>query len=611
MDTQTAALTRGGTSPGPDFDFTTHVDTSIARTNYPLDAGVEADFGHTALTCYKKVALISLSESYRRKRLADLEQSSVACDLAIYRSAADAVTEAIENRLALSRLAVFGELACCETYRRASAAFQVRPDSVRQIARATLLFGDVLARDPEPHPTTQLLTEAILTASAPFFQRLEEGPVEGDFAFGSEWADAVMASIDPLLPPPPEKRSLTDDEASAGYSLRSDPIDDFLGVQPPFHQKRPPTIDDSPPTAEQLSAGDETSAGDRFKQEAERVAKNLAAQARAAGADFSAHGTASQLGRSEEAGPHQGSPAQAFLVDAGDSSSAAISEGFYDPSLDSAEVRRLAADARPIERIVRDQALPGRRDDLDYLRFRRTGPMIDGKRIDLAMVEDNVFQVSRPIETAHGAGRATLLLLADISGSMSEAPMRALKAVTTAWLRATASNPSLQVLAGAYNTTEGRNRFTWSWNRNLSPQSRAQAHRAVASMPKKGDGGQADAASIRHAVNSAIAVDPKASITLILLSDCGFCKSGSVGGVGPDAEVANTVQEIREELPDRFRFVVTALGRAPNEPVRRAADETVVIPSDELGDFGKIARHISDSALRQVNRSWHKEDPAA
>lgn len=606
-------------------------------TTYPTVLAVQASFGLTAYLEYQervkeKILLAHMAEYLKNPAGHD----QVRVDPETYRGVAQIVAETVQVRLLLEDLSRLPMAASVETYRLFLASQQpLRFDSLQEIIRCVILFGDVLPDWSGMH--LHLLTRFILgdatEASAPFFAKLAQTKSHQMLPLGVDWVKAVCSSLVRYLPKPEDRKADKPQGSSgpspvpgsAGPGFASEQIGEARPKQlpdyiPPLNGQRPPSLfEDQNPLAQfaQNASLGRRPAGsrpaDKAKSEADKepdpfvellteFAKTVD-QAAGQAQNFEDMRSdlveqASRFSGFKES-PIQGNPTDghSVSVDVGGKENATgeIFDRAIGPADDLFAHETLENEARPLTEELLRTLFPNAVSIPETERLRTSGTL-DPARLPVAEVRSAVFRRYASVLQPDKRGQPVFALICDFSGSMGAERIRMLKNLSFAWLKATVRR-NIQVLAAVYNYTAIRHGISgplvqWLFHPRKTPATgRKEATRALLSLPDAGSGGQSDALSIAFVMSEAAALARGRNIYMVLITDCGWCNSFNIGKSAKD-EVIGYFQSASVEFGDRLHTTLVALDVTGETGFESVLDKVIPVSSAELKDPAAVAVKI-------------------
>jgi len=258
-------------------------------------------------------------------------------------------------------------------------------------------------------------------------------------------------------------------------------------------------------------------------------------------------------------------------------------------------LQQLLAESAPLIRELKRVLYPDVERVPETTRFCARGAL-DGSRLALAAVSDAIYKRSRHRDRPDPRGRPLLLLVCDGSGSLQASQMGMVKILAASWLAST-EKTSVQVIAALYHSgTISRGiagpLIEWIHHPEKTPATnRRDAIRAVAALPPKGRGGQADAPTLQFLLDEARRLGRGRSIYLVLISDTKWIKS--VGGESGYAEVRVVLEEAMRQLKERLHVTLVALGVSGKTGFEDVIDAVVRVSGEEIADIPSVAKRIA------------------
>jgi hypothetical protein len=628
-------------NPALDSSFIPKVKPQIsaAYTTYPASLAVPACIGQTAFLEYqqwmKEKILITCLADYLKN---PAEFDEVRTNPEAYRHLVQMVAETVQTRLLLESLSRLPPAATVETARLYLASQQtLRFESLPEILRAVILFGDVLPdwRSRLLHPLTISLLKEASEVSAPYLARLRHVKPHLLLDEGGSWVKTLSRRLAKYLPepkpqPPQPQPGQTAGASGSGEALPREGetppgvgkrFNPFSPLAPPLNSSRAPTLFEEPDPMRQfvhgLSSAHSRGGGESLEGSAATAAKGPADPLSQLVNDFiqalqQAGGQAqqSQDMRSDlveqaarsgafKEGPLQGNPADGHSVKVplGDGREAGgeIFDRPVELSDDFSGYENLKREAQPVTEDLRRTLYPNFTQVPETERLRTTGTL-DPARLPLADVVSAVFRRYKVCEQADKRGRPVLLVACDGSGSLNSFQIHMLKILCCAWLLATVGK-AIQVLAGLYHSGSIRQGLSgplvqWIYHPRKTPATgRKDAARALLSLPNSGTGAQSDALSLAFMLDEAAALACGRRIYLILLTDCAWNVSFSIGKSGKE-EVFSYFQGAYERLGEKLHTTLVALGVSGPTGFENLFEKVITVSDAELKDPSAVAAKI-------------------
>ena len=600
-------------------------------TTYPGTLAAYAAIGLTGFLEFEAAASGEILTAHLGEYLKDpAAHDEVPADPILYRRIAQIVTHTVQTRLLLEDLSRSSGLSAVELYRLFSASQQsLRFDSVPEIVNAVILYGDILP-DWERltlHPLTRALLCDLDAACGPYFIRLTATSPQDLAAVGVSWVRDVCRCISKYLPPPqrqeaekaaePENAGCTggagdSENTRHGFPQPKEPAaSDKIA---PLNGPNPPALFSPPSAAEravaailgngQSSAGtDEPSPA--VAQATQALEKFAKAVDQAAGQKGQWEDMRSDLveramteGTFSES-PIQGNPTDGHEVKMRLGKNDVAAGEIYDRPVDLSEnypaCEELIGESQPIADALRRALYPNVEERVETERLRATGAL-DPARLAMADYSSVVFRRYRIYDKADRKGQPLLLIACDGSGSLNQPQMRMLKVLAAAWLSSTART-HIQVMAGLYHSGEVRQGISgplvqWIYHPHKTPAiNRKDAVRALVSLPDTGTGTQSDALSLGFMLNEAVRIARGRMIYLILLSDCQWNSSFSIGKSGRE-EVLALFETLYADIPENLHVTLVALGSEGKTGFEDRLDKVITVPENKLADVAGMAGQI-------------------
>jgi hypothetical protein len=520
-------------------------------------------------------------------------------------------------------------MASVESYRLFSACqHNLRFRTLIDIVDAVVIYGDVLPDwwALDVHSITQQLFEQIETVSRCYLDELDEAKSHELIGLGEMWVRDLLSILAPHLPPAKdngkERPPLPAGPSIERYfqlgrpEVGDEPSDRFAPLDGPT----PPAAVD--PTRHLMPL-----TPDLMNRMAELVAarRGLRGAASKEGlspkqkilSDFSAvvqlatgQTKATDDMRSDlleqvlsegafEAGPLEGNPIDGHEVNVRLGDGQTVGTEIYDRPVELSDdvgaYEKLLADSEPVTRELKRVLYPNVERVPETTRF-RTGGSLDSNRLPIAEVSAAVFKRSRMQERPDRRGRPLLLLACDGSASLDSRQMRMTKVLAASWLASTART-RVQVVAALYNSqpiSPGGSGplIQWIYHAEKTPAANQfEAIRAVAALPQKGTGMQADAPSIQFLMDEAQRLARGRSIYLVLISDTEW--NCSVGGESGYAEVRAVLGDNIQQLKERLHVTLVALGVDGDTGFEDIVDAVVRVSDAELTNTTAVAQKIA------------------
>lgn len=577
-------------------------------TSYPSALAAYSAIGLTGFLEFQEVAGGGILAAYLGDYLKNpAAQDEVRAEPGLYQKMAYLVVQTVQTRLILEDLSRSPGMTLVDLFRLFSASQQtLRFESVPEIIQAVILYGDVLPDwDGQPlHPLTRAMLRDLDALSRPYFIKLAASNSAGLAPLGIAWARAVCRCLAPYLP------AAKEEPAPAPPSNRMAP----LNAPTPPALFAPPTAVERATAA--LMARLPAAGGLRALMGMENPDPAMAQAIQALQAFAQALEKAGGQKRQWEdmrsdlveramkasafsESPIQGNPTDGHDVKVRLGSDTVAAGDIHDRpvelSEDWAAYGKLMGDAQPVAEALRRALYPNVEERVETQRFRATGSL-DPARLSLADCSQAVFKRYRIHDRADRKGHPLLLIACDGSGSLSGSQMKMVKVMAAAWLTATARS-QVQVMAGLYHSGEIRAGISgplvqWMVHPLKTPAiSRREAAHAIVSLPETGTGVQSDALSLAFMLKEAARVARGRRIYLVLISDCQWNRSFSVGKSGRE-EVLALFENAYEEFSDNLHTTLVALGAPPQADFEARLDKVVAVPAGKLEDYAGLAEQV-------------------
>jgi hypothetical protein len=636
---QTLVIKIAGASPEAQKKRRVKPQISPFYTSYPSSIAAYASIGLTAFLQFKSLRpdgiLFTALKNYLKDPLAgDLLAGNV--DRESYRQLAYFVADAVQTRIFLEDLSRYPSLSSIETYRLFSASQQkLMFLSVKEILDAIILYGDILPSfdDLTLHPLTLAIMKDTLSASLQFFIALPETESGGLLELAVSWVKRVCRSLAIYLPPKKEiytanrweKKAATQSSPNNRnwkdfkFTKKTPNTEDVEGV-PPLKEPKAPWMFPPPNRWDTFlgSSLDKKNASDRDRklegfnrQPVKRtIDKTLAEFSKAVG--FAARHqkkwedmpydevekVLSSSGFRE--GPLQGNPVGGHEITVkigeGEAEKGEIFDRPVELSHNLEGYRKLCEESEEITSKLRRVLYPNI-EPTPQIEQVHTSGSLDPSRLAGAQFLSALFKRYRIHQKQDRKGQPLLVIAADGSGSLNAQQMRMLKILTAAWLNST-HRTGIKVLAGLYHSGRIRPGLTaplvqWIYHPWKTPSiGRADASRALVSLPNYGTGIQSDALSIKFIMDEAQRVAQGKMIYLVLITDCMWNRSFRSGKTGHQ-EVYSVLKAIKKKMSTNLHFTLVSLRNPDKGSIEDLTDKTILIPQNRLLDSKMVAEQVS------------------
>lgn len=635
---QIAAAREAGAETGPGFEPLAKPQLSPCYTNYPPNLAACAAIGLTGYLEFEaRVSTAVLMAGLKPFVEDPSTPHAFQVDPVPFRAVVERLAHSVQTRLLLESLSRQPAMRAVEVYRLFSASQQsLRFDTIQEIIQCAILYGDILPdwETQDLHPLTRRVLNTLDEVNAPFFRKLETAESGALMEVGLAWVKTAASKLAPYLP-----------ELSPGTS-KSDPRDDLLSclrrkglpapdgatmrfappsvpphsgdVIPPLDGPVPPSLGEPETLVQRLAAallgpppppsagGPATVAEEVARQKEVRETLNAigAVLDKASGQPSGWEDMRSDLVESQirsadfRPGPIQGDPTDGHEVSVTLGDAVAGGE-IHDRALPLCEnpetCQTLVNASAPIAQALRNVLYPNV-EELPETEWLCTSGSLDPRRLPLAEITGTVFKRYRIVQRASPRGRPVLLIACDGSASLSANQMKMTKLLAAGWLGSTAKS-DIQVLAGLYHSGIIRRGNSgplvqWMYHpKKTAAASRAEALRALASLPDCGTGAQSDALSIAFMLDEAWALARGRIVYLILVSDCAWNSSFRNGKNGFE-ETRLLLESTRAEHPDRLHATLVSLGNAAAAEFGPLIDKVLHVSEEQLTDPVAVARKI-------------------
>lgn len=632
-----AARLAGGTG---DDDMAPRVKPQLGPcyTQYPSALSIFAAVGLSAYLEFSERAPACSLLSHMEAYLEDpVEHDGVGVDPALYKDLVRRVARTINVRLLLEDLRRHSALASVELYRLFSASqYDLRFRTVQEVVDAVVLYGDILPdwKEMALHHVTRELFQRIESISRKYLDLLPRQAPAELIEPGAHWVREICRALAPYLPRAGAGSKDGESTAAPARAPREgepfrfapqSPGSTIGGDIPPLNSPAPPLFTTAQGTAAQtlqILAGMHAAAQGGAEKPDDAVASffaefmktvDAASGQDSAWEDIRSDLVAEQMGAAPfEKSPVEGSPTegQQVSVRMGDETSTGeIFDRPVTPSDDQSACERLMADAAPIAGMLRRALYPNVEQRVETRRLCSSGAL-DAGRLALGSFSDTVFKRHPVREAVDRRGRPVLLILCDGSGSLGKNQMRMTKTLAAAWLSATVKS-GVQVLAAIYNDTNVRKNVSgplvrWMYHPHKTPATvRSEAARAIAGIKESGDGGQSDALSITFTLEEARRLARGKMVYLVLISDCGWCRSFNTG-LSAVEEVQASLEEAGERMSGKLHTTLVALGRNGDTGLEDIVNKTIPVPDSRMEDYAAVAADIGRYVAECMKEQRHK-----
>jgi hypothetical protein len=614
---------------------------SPCYTNYPAGPAAWAAVGLSAYLEFKAYANPRFMNLLNDKSLNELERKChIPLDRPNLRQVAQNVFSAVENRLVLADLHRSFKLQVIEIYRMFEASQQeLRLASLPEITNAVVLFGDVLPPwdDHKGHYLAIRIARALSMASKPYLDLIQNINMLLNRSFAWIWGLDLMKALAPFLPQPDSQPGGVNQPGQTGAAPGraapengggpdggnspdawpdacqpyTQPETDYI---PPLDGPQLPTLGKDPnPLGIALSTMSEKQDGDGSKahSQAREAVAQLIQTARKAGQqteswqDMRSDLVAEALRhRPFSPGPMEGELTQGHHVEysgaGGEKASGEIFERPIEYAQDQEAAAKLMDEARPLADKLRRLLYPDQSKEAQSRRLCTSG-QLDPARLPIASVVPASFKRIGLRNRNEQNARPVFVLACDGSGSLRQKEMHILKLLAAAWLSAT-SKSRIRLMAGLYHSGQVRRGVSgslvqWLYHPNKTPAwSVSEAIEALAALPARGSGVQADALSLAFMIKQALALAKGDSIYLTVLSDT---KWNSSQGRPEQAgrEVSQMLEDFKKSLGPRLNALLVALGTDGNDSTSKSWDQVLGMSAKILESPGEVAELISNYVL--------------
>ena len=623
-----------GTSKGIE-DSRVKPQLAAAYTHHPV--GPQAAIGHTAFL--EIVAeLKQMMEGLARGLLREEVAMRLGLRLDTYALTCQQVAQALVNRQVLYEASGRPSMACIELYRLFQASVhKMEFRLLSDLIDAVVIFGDVLPdyRELHVHAMTRQLLGAMTQASQPHWSKLDSAPAEELNELFAAWGRDLIEALTPFLPREKEETGETGSapatgnpdsgEAQEGPKYRYGSDEKEAGAPSgrisPLDEPQVPRIADKSKAAQLIPEllervlSETNQKNNPDKEEAAGQNKELSDamqalnQAATAASDQSCQWEDMRHDLLQDAlardpfgeGPIEGNLSQGNNVELSlgdDHVGGQVFERTVSASQNPMVVEKLRREAMPVSRALRRNLYPSI-SELPEVEHICTSGQLDPQRMALAGLSEAVFRRCRIHRQPDPQGRATLVIAADASSSLSPQQMRMCKCLVTAWLDST-HRTTLRVLAALYHSGEVRKHshgplVQWVYHpRKSAMLTASEAVRAVATLPDHGTGAQSDALQLAHILDEAAIIAHGSQVYLVIISDCAWNKSFLESNLAPVQEVARTLDTKRQQFNNRLHITLVALQAQAQEEIRKVADAVLCVNAQELGDPAAVAGRIGE-----------------
>jgi len=636
---QREAAALAGASVQSGFEPKVKPQLGPCYTNYPSTLAAHAALGLSSFLEFEAQSGEDLLVSKMASYLADpAAAEGVRVNREIFRSLAQAVARAVQTRILLEDLARRDPMSSIEIYRLFACSQQdLNFSSVPRIIRAVVLYGDLLPdwNTIELHPMTKSILHNLTSVSSVFFHELTKAGSDQFLSLGANWVRRLCRVLAKYLSDPEEDSKTVQEEGIR----RSDPSgDEFRRRQfkfgdkeekaplsddiAPLKKPRPPSLLDPAPSPApdldqirkllkealdrmQNAGGTLGESPPSQDEEIEKIVKEFVETVSTAGGQSSQwedmrSDLVEQALRVSDfaAGPIEGDPTQGHEVKVKYGENQGGGEVFERPeplSEDHPAYQKLLQRARPITEQLRRTLYPNIEPVTVVHRFCASGSL-DPAKLPVAAVQSAIWKRHRVQRRLDKRGRPLLVIACDGSGSLNSRQMDILKILCAAWLNAT-SRTGIEVLAALYHSGTIRQGVTgplirWVYHPEKTPAtSKADAARALISLPDDGTGVQSDALSLTFIMDEAKRLARGKAIYATVISDCEWNRSFDMGKTGKE-EVFCFFHDIRKELKEKLHTTLVALGVSGENELEHVVDKVIHVPDAQLADCEAVASQI-------------------
>jgi hypothetical protein len=481
---------------------------------------------------------------------------------------------------------------------------------------------------------TLAILEDVINTCRPFFKQIAAAPAYQLLGVGVLWVKALCRSLAKYLPET-EAKKLDETKAEAPSEL-TNLIRQWIGRRDlfrfsneaeqspqtdevaPLNGPHPPALFDPPSAAEQIARSllDPKSKPESrlpsplqsaaLKEVTQRALASFSAVLDLAGgqqnewedlrSDLLEHLLQSA---SFSPSPIEGNPVEGHEVSVKLGNEDAASEEIFDRPIELSDdltaYEELLAESQPIIAALQRTLYPNVEEAPETERFRTSGSL-DPARLAMAEISPAVFRRYRIYERADRRGRPVLLIACDGSASLSQQQMQMTKVLAAAWLASTVKS-DIQILAGLYHSGAIRPGLSgplveWMHHPRKTPAThRADAARALVSLPGAGTGVQSDVLSLAFMLEEARRVARGKMVYLILISDCAWNRSFKTEKDGRE-EVYSFFETIRQDHPGKLHTTLVALGVNGATGFEELLDKVIAVSGEQLTDYTAVARQI-------------------
>ena len=257
--------------------------------------------------------------------------------------------------------------------------------------------------------------------------------------------------------------------------------------------------------------------------------------------------------------------------------------------------QKLLEEARPVTEALRRTLYPNIEELPETERLRTSGSL-DPARLIMAGYSEVIFKRYRIQERPDRRGQPVLLIACDGSGSLNRNQMKMVKVLAAAWLNSTAKS-RVKLLAALYHSGGIRTGTVgplvqWIHHPQKTPAtSRADAARALVTLPDRGTGAQSDALSIAFLLEEAHRLARGRMVYLILISDCEWNRSFNTERSGKD-EVYSLFEGVYDQHASKLHTTLVALGVGGETGFEQLLDKIITVADDKLEDYAGVAQQI-------------------
>jgi len=615
---------------------------SINYTSFPT-LNILASIGHTCWLLYKDLmgarsfnVFGDVYENSKKLKEYDVDEEAL-------KKVVKLISEAVSERIVYAELIKSGLKTEIEAYRIFLAFSNTLSfDTLKDIIRNVILLGDLLPeyKTTALDPFTITLLDVVTDCSLPFINELNGSEPEDMLFIGEGW---IKKMTDELLEREfmpkkgvRKKQSPDSKEGKMGFSKVDMSIPRSATQESPgFDVPRPPLFEE--PSFNNLLSNELSGrksneiaspgeGGTRELTEEEKAFANevvgiantiMGASGQGNFEDMRSDLLLDRLSKDIEAGPIQGSKFDGndFSLDLeGDvgTVSGSIFDQALDLSFDIEKIRQLETESEPLVREMKKNIYPNAEHTNRFENRKTSAKVFDKNRIPLYRVSDAIYLKFTNQVKLKKNGNASVLILADGSGSMDEKKTKFLRLITVSWLRSIMSS-SIQLFSGIFNNGnvgDGRYgpKLSWIIHPVKTPAvSKKDYVKAAANIPIRGSGGQEDALALAYSISEVLNYNRSRdrSLFLVLLTDTGYCSSFAGKGMSAEDEVIEVIKHYQNKLKDRFHFTMVGLSVDSGGRLGEIANRTICLNSSDLTDTYTCARKVGlyvSECLKESNR---------